>query len=171
MTMVALSIRAADISAFVDIPTLAVLEKYLLALVRQLQLTGCQAVTNVGSVGTGLAISVVMMQRKEVKTMKIATSFLAALLFAGTLGSFNSAIAEDGTISKDSLTSDPYCHEKFPAIRQSTLGDDQPALKNSSTGDVIDFYGPCDENPVGKDQVQAQRLDDQHRWETEYESE
>ena len=91
--------------------------------------------------------------------MKIATSFLAALLFTGTLGALNNAIAEDGILSKDQLTGTSYCHEKFPAIRQSTLDDSQPALKDSSTGDVIDFYGPCDENPIGNDQVQAQKLE------------
>ena len=100
--------------------------------------------------------------------MKIATSFLAALLLTGTLGALNNAIAEDGILSKDSLTSDPYCHEKFPAIRESTLDDNQPALKDSSTGDVIDFYGPCDENPVGTDQVQEQKLEAQHRFQREY---
>jgi hypothetical protein len=109
-----------------------------------------------------LALCLVMMQRKEVKTMKIATSFLAALLFTGTLGALNNAIAEDGVISKDQSS---YCHEKFPAIRQSTLGDDQPALKGSSTGDVVDYYGPCDENTTGKDQDQTQRLEQQHRME------
>jgi len=31
-------------------------------------------------------------------------------------------------------------------IRQSTLGNDQPQLKDSNTGDMIHFYGPCDEN-------------------------
>ena len=35
-------------------------------------------------------------------------------------------------------------------MRQSNLDDNQPALKDSSTGDVVDFYGPCDENPVEK---------------------
>ena len=103
--------------------------------------------------------------------MKIATSILAAVLFTGALGALNNAMAEDGILSKDQLTGSTYCHEKFPAIRQSTLGDDQPALKDSSTGDVIDFYGPCNESPVGKDQVQTQRLENQHRWEREYESE
>ena len=103
--------------------------------------------------------------------MKIATSILAAVLFTGALGAFNNATAEDGILSKDQLTGTSYCHEKFPAIRQSTLGDNQPQLKDSSTGDVIDFYGPCNENPVGKDQVQTQRLEEQHRWQTEYESE
>ena len=162
---------AVDISAFVDIPTRRGLEKYLLAPAGQLQLTGCQVLTNVGSLGMDLAIPVVIMRRKEVKTMKIATSFLAALLFTGTLGALNNAIAQDGIISEDQSTGTSYCHEKFPAIRQSTLGDDQPTLEDSSTGDVIDFYGPCGENPVGKDQVQTQRLEEQHRWQTEYESE
>ena len=118
--------------------------------------------------------------------MKIATSFLAGLLVIGSLGAVNSAIAEDvviaeqeftviaepefptaiaadGILSKDELTPDSYCHEKFAAMRPSTLSDDQPTLKGSSTGDVIDFYGPCDENPVGTDQVQAQKLENEHR--------
>jgi hypothetical protein len=119
----------------------------------------------------GLAISVVRMQRKEVRNMKIATSILAAVLFTGTLGALNNAIAEDGILSKDQLTASSYCHEKFPAIRQSTLDSNQPTLKDSNTGDVIDFYGPCDENPVGKDQVHEQKLDAQHRFELDYESE
>jgi len=87
--------------------------------------------------------------------MKIATSFLAALLFTGTLGALNNAIAQDGILSKDKFTGGGYCHEKFPAIRQRTLDDDQPVLKNSSTGDVIDFYGSCDESPVGRDQCMS----------------
>jgi hypothetical protein len=116
----------------------------------------------------GLALSVVMMQRKELSNMKIATSFLAAVLFTGTLGALNDAIAEGGILSKDQFTGTSYCHEKFPAIRPSTLGNDQPELKDSSTGDVIDFYGPCDENPLGQDQLQTQKLEDQHRLEMEY---
>jgi hypothetical protein len=116
-----------------------------------------------------LAISDIRMQRKEVRNMKIATSFLAALLFTGTLGALNNAIAEDGILSEDQLAGTSYCHEKFPAIAHHTLGNDQPEL--SSKGDVIDFYGPCGEDPLGKDQVQTQRLEEQHRWQTEYESE
>ena len=66
--------------------------------------------------------------------MKIATSFLAAVLFTGTLGALNNAIAEDGILSKDELAGTSYCHEKFPAIAPDTLGNDQPELKDSSTG-------------------------------------
>jgi hypothetical protein len=95
--------------------------------------------------------------------MKIATSLLAAVLFTGVLGAFNNAIAEDGILSKDEFPGTSYCHVKFPAIRQSTLGNDQPEL--SDTGDVIDFYGPCDEKPQGQDQIRTQILEQQHRWE------
>jgi hypothetical protein len=101
--------------------------------------------------------------------MKIATSFLAGVLFIGSLGAINNAIAEDGILSKDELTPNSYCHEKFPAMHRGTLGDDQPTLKDSGTGDVIDFYGPCDESPTGKDQVWQQKLDDEHRFEQDYE--
>jgi hypothetical protein len=110
-----------------------------------------------------LAESVIIMQRKEVKTMKIATSFLAGVLFIGTMGAINTAMAADGILSEDGLTAGSYCHEKFPAIRENTLGDDQPVLKDSSTGDVIDFYGPCGENPRGKDQVAEQKLEELHQ--------
>jgi hypothetical protein len=116
-----------------------------------------------------LAISMIIPQRKEVRNMKIATSFLAALLFAGTLGALNNAIAQDGILSEDQFAGTGYCHMKFPAIAQHTLGNDQPEL--SSKGDVIDFYGPCDTNPLGQDQIQDQKLENQHRWEMEYESE
>jgi hypothetical protein len=103
-----------------------------------------------------LAISVIILERKEVRNMKIATSILAAVLFTGTLGAINTATGADGILSKDQLTAGSYCHERFPAISQSTLDNSQPALKDSSTGDVIDFYGPCNENPAGKDQVQPE---------------
>ena len=56
MTMAARSIGAADISAFVDIPTPPAVKKYPLALVGQLELTGCQGVTRVGSLGIGLSL-------------------------------------------------------------------------------------------------------------------
>jgi hypothetical protein len=113
-----------------------------------------------------LAQSLIIMQRKEVRNMKIATSFLAALLFTGTLGALNNAIAEDGILEKDQFTAGSYCHEKFPAMTEQSLATDNPVL--NSSGDIIDFYGPCNENPVGKDQVQAQRLENQHSWEMEF---
>jgi len=118
-------------------------------------------------------------KRKEVAIMKIATSFLASLLLIGTLGASGTAAAADGVISKQELppgviykqelTPGSYCHLKFPAIREETLARDHPVLLDPSDGDIIDYYGPCDEDPLGKDQVHEQKLDNYHNFQRDYE--
>ena len=102
--------------------------------------------------------------------MKIANSFLAGLLLIGSLGAVNGALAEDdGVLLKQEFTPGSYCHEKFRAMRPSTLDTDHPTLKSSESGDVVDYYGSCDESPVGKDQIHEQELEAQHRWAQDYE--
>jgi hypothetical protein len=96
--------------------------------------------------------------------MKNAKAFLAALVLVGSVATSGIAVAQDGVIEKEVLTPNSYCHEKFPAIDNNTLGNDKPVLQSATSGDTIDFYGPCDENPVGQDQVQAQLEDNQLRW-------
>lgn len=90
--------------------------------------------------------------------MKTTASFFAALTFIGTLGAHTTAIDANGILFKQELTPGSYCHLKFPAIHDETLAGDHPVLKDSSDGAIIDFYGECDEDPLGKDQVQEQRL-------------
>jgi hypothetical protein len=110
-------------------------------------------------------------RKKGGEIMKSLKANLSMLLVVGVLGTSGAALAADGVIVEGQLSPGSYCHEKFPAIRTRTLDDNQPQLKNSGTGDVIDFYGSCDETPTGKDQVEAQRLDEQHRFTNNYESE
>ena len=99
---------------------------------------------------------VLTLKRKEVKNMKIATSFLAGLVLMGSVG-VSAAKAADGILEKVPEVPGSYCHMQFPAIEESTLFTDHPVLKSADSGDIIDFYGSCDENPLGKDQVMAQR--------------
>ena len=80
--------------------------------------------------------------------MKIATSFFAVLLFTGTLGSINTAMAADGVVSKDELATDSYCHEKVRAMTGASLDTDDPVINNS--GAVIDFYGSATRVLLGK---------------------
>ena len=54
-----------------------------------------------------------------------------------------------------------YCHLKFPAISESTLFSDRPVLKDPSEGDIRDFYGPCDYDPLGNEEIRRQRADHQ----------
>lgn len=90
--------------------------------------------------------------------MKIATSFLSALLIAGALGAGGTpATAEDLLVTVEFESAGNYCHMKFPAIREDSLNSDRPVLKAASTGDVIDYSGPCDHDPLGKDEIASQR--------------
>jgi hypothetical protein len=96
--------------------------------------------------------------------MKVRKTILATVFLLGAIGP-NVASAGDGEIvvSRDTFTAGSYCHIKYPAIRESTLGTAHPTLKEASSGDLIDFYGACDHDPLGKDEIQAQKLQLQHR--------
>jgi len=89
--------------------------------------------------------------------VKIATSFLAALLLVGGLGVKSTFATAEGVISNATFTPGSYCHLTFPAMREETLSWDRPVLKDASEGDIIDFYGPCDHDPLGKDEIESQR--------------
>jgi hypothetical protein len=95
-------------------------------------------------------------------TVNTSKCLISGLILVGTLG-LNGAtvIASDGVLSKTPLTKDNYCHLRFPAIRQSTLGTNHPQLKGADSGDIVDFYGPCDHDPLGKDEVASQKAEDQ----------
>jgi hypothetical protein len=54
-----------------------------------------------------------------------------------------------------------YCHMKFPAIEEGTLGTAHPRLEDPSEGDMIDYYGSCGHNPIGRSEVQQQILQEQ----------
>ena len=65
--------------------------------------------------------------------------------------------AAEGVISKVPDATGNYCHLTFPAIREESLYWDRPILKDASEGNIIDFYGPGDYDPLGKDEVNRQR--------------
>jgi hypothetical protein len=94
-------------------------------------------------------------------TVKNSKCLISGLILVGTLGlSGAKVIASDAILSKTPLTKGNYCHLRFPAIRPSTLYTDHPQLKNPHSGDVIDFYGPCDHNPLGKGEIASQKDED-----------
>ena len=103
---------------------------------------------------------------REMKTMK---TVLSVLFLAGAMGSSIASTARaEGVISKDALAEGSYCHMKFPAIEERTLSWKRPVLKDPSEGDIIDFYGPCDHDPLGKQEIQSQKRDLQRKFEREY---
>ena len=82
---------------------------------------------------------------------------LLSALFIGMLGT-STAFGADGILLQQPLApGSRYRHMKLPAIRGDTLNWQQPVVKNSNSGDIVDFYGPCSESPGGEDQVDVQR--------------
>jgi hypothetical protein len=79
----------------------------------------------------------------------------------GLVGSLGLSIAHlwgaEGVISGVSVPESKYCRLRFPAIREETLSWARPVLKDPIDGDIIDFYGPCDYDPVGREEVARQK--------------
>ena len=92
---------------------------------------------------------------------------VGVLFLGGAIGLGGTSARAGGVISKDAMSDGSYCHMKFPAIREDTLGESSPVLKDS--GDVIDFYGSCNTDPQGNDEIQTQRIEAQHRFAADYE--
>jgi hypothetical protein len=99
------------------------------------------------------------------------------LAFAATLGLSSTHVwADDEFISHHESADvnttpssvENYCNLKFPAIRGRTRDSDNPQLKSANSGDVVDYYGPCDHDPLGKDEVLSQKHDFTRDWETNY---
>lgn len=98
--------------------------------------------------------------------MKSTKTLVAILLLAGTVGLEIAPAGAAAVLLKVAASpSNNYCHMKFLAIREETLSWSQPVLQDASSGDIIDFYGPCNHDPLGKEEVHAQRLQAQRaRW-------
>ena len=88
--------------------------------------------------------------------MKKSISLLVNLLLSSTLfWGVPAAGGDEGTFKVPADTS-TYCHMKFPPLRKDTLTWDQSVLEEGA-GNIIDFYGPCDHDPMGQDEINVQR--------------
>jgi hypothetical protein len=86
-------------------------------------------------------------------------TILLTLSLATSLLGLTPVWAAQGIIYRSAAASDNYCHLKFPAIRENTLYSSRPVLKDPRDGDIIDFYGPCDYDPLGQQEVMRQRAE------------
>jgi hypothetical protein len=88
--------------------------------------------------------------------MKKTVTLLANLLMSSALFWGVPTVSGEEVILKVPSELSAYCHMKFPPIREDTLSWDQPVL-NENAGNIIDFYGPCDYDPVGAEESRVQR--------------
>jgi hypothetical protein len=90
----------------------------------------------------------------QLKRLRLGLRLGAILLLNNSL-----LWAAESVISKVPDSTGKFCHLKFPAIKEETLYWDRPVLKDPSQGDIIDFYGSCNHDPLGKEEIQRQRDD------------
>ena len=88
--------------------------------------------------------------------MKKSISLLANLLMSSTLLWGVPTARGEEVILKAVADTAGYCHLKFPPIREDSLSWDRPVL-NEAAGNIVDFYGSCDHDVVGIDEIRAQR--------------
>ena len=91
--------------------------------------------------------------------------FLSLLLVAGMLAYSTGAMSAEAakpkgvkpgvTVVAVLNKAGSYCHLKFPPIDPGTLASSKPQLAKSGE---IDFYGPCDHDPLSYDEVCKQRV-------------
>ncbi|HEX9274556.1 MAG TPA: hypothetical protein VGA01_20345 [Candidatus Binatia bacterium] len=93
-------------------------------------------------------------------------SLMSVVFLTGALGLSVASAGAESVISQDVLTDGSYCHTKFESIREDTLASSQPVLKD--TDDIVDFHGACNHDPLGKEEIQSQKIEMQHRFESEY---
>jgi hypothetical protein len=88
--------------------------------------------------------------------MKKSMTILPNLALAATLFWSVPTAQADELVIKNAVDPSAYCHMKFPPMREDTLSWAQPVL-DENTGNIIDFYGPCDHDPTGAAERTRQR--------------
>ena len=88
--------------------------------------------------------------------MKKSLSLLCNLLLSSTLFWGVPSVEAEEMISMIPTDITDYCNLKFPTMREDSLSWERPVL-DSTTGSVVDFYGPCDYDPLGVDEIRVQR--------------
>jgi hypothetical protein len=88
--------------------------------------------------------------------MKKINSLIANLAVSSMLLWGAAPLAADQLVIKEPADMGAYCHMKFPPMRPDTLSWEQPVL-DENAGNIIDFYGSCDHDPTGAEEVRIQR--------------
>ncbi len=88
--------------------------------------------------------------------MKKSVSLLCNLLLSSTLFWGVPSVGAEEMIDVVPADITGYCHLQFPLMSEDSLSWEQPVL-DPLTGNVVDFYGPCDYDPTGSDEIRAQR--------------
>ena len=97
--------------------------------------------------------------------MKKTISLLSNLILSSNLLWGAPTVGAAELVVREAASLSLYCHIQVPEIRADTPSWDQRVLDETS-GYGIDFYGPCDHDLNGGDEIKIQRqitLESYHR--------
>lgn len=83
--------------------------------------------------------------------------FIGIFLAAMGLPSGSPLVAAESIISKVQNADGSYCFLKFPTIKEETLFWVRPVLNVPSSGNIISYYGSCEHDPLGREEILRQR--------------
>ena len=90
--------------------------------------------------------------------MKKSGALLSSLLLSATLfgGVTTAQELGAGAILRVPDANAAYCHMKFPAMREDSLSWAHPVFDDGAVH-AVDFYGSCDHDPFGIDEIKTER--------------
>ena len=81
---------------------------------------------------------------------------LTSTLFWGVPLAYGEELDSEEMISTVPGELPAYCHIQSPAMREDSLSSTHPVF-DDSTVNAVDFYGPCDYDPLGIDAVKTEQ--------------
>jgi hypothetical protein len=94
--------------------------------------------------------------KEEVSAMNKSVSLPCNLILSLALLLAVPSAEGEQMISSIPIDDTEYCHLKFSAIREANLPWERPVF-DFSTGNIMDFYDPCDHGPLGSAEIPAQK--------------
>jgi hypothetical protein len=88
--------------------------------------------------------------------VKKSVALLINMILSATLFWAVPSVGAEEMISSVPVDGTEYCNLKFPAILEESLSWERPVL-DPSTGNIVDFYGPCGYDPLGSEEIRVQR--------------
>lgn len=88
--------------------------------------------------------------------MKKTISLLSYLLLSSILFWGVPRVEANELVESEVADVGGYCHMKFAPMSEATLFWNRPEL-NTDAEKSIDFYGPCDYDPMGAEEIRTQR--------------
>jgi len=92
----------------------------------------------------------------------LALGSLAAVLLSSIVGCAGVASKTEAVPTQEVARAGEYCHKKLPAV-----GPTVPTMVQPASGDIIDYYGPCD-GPSVSEQIEQQRRFEAFRFGRDY---